>query len=397
MVNCSVRIVFNPQRVRQDGTVLLYMRVIIDRKKKDLDLKVYWELSRFDLKKRRCIPRFKEDQKCTDYNLLLGDAEAKANEIFIHYRLKRLDLSLEIFLVEFSSTLNKSDFLKYMEEKINLRYRQGEIEESSRDNHMSTFRKLSLWKSTLSFADFNNRTAQNFDSWMHRKTGAKTLNARWACHKNFKTYLNLARKVDHLEFIHPYDFFKAKNEVGRYQPLTKDQFLQFLDIYQDPLLHPIHRVTLRAFLFCCVTGMRHGDLRKFSLDWIDGDFFDFVPHKTKRYGTRVRMPITKEALDLIADEIDEIGDTRLFQYPSEQKQNTYINEISDLLEIKASICFQIGRETFATLYMEHDGKLEVLASFLGHTTTQMSEKYVKIMDQRKKSESLRISRFMVRD
>jgi hypothetical protein len=129
------------------------MRVIIDRKKKDLDLKVYWELSRFDLKKRRCIPRFKEDQKCTDYNLLLGDAEAKANEIFIHYRLKRLDLSLEIFLVEFSSTLNKSDFLKYMEEKINLRYRQGEIEESSRDNHMSTFRKLSLWKSTLSFAD----------------------------------------------------------------------------------------------------------------------------------------------------------------------------------------------------------------------------------------------------
>jgi integrase len=109
------------------------------------------------------------------------------------------------------------------------------------------------------------------------------------------------------------------------------------------------------------------------------------------------MPITKEALDLIADEIDEIGDTRLFQYPSEQKQNTYINEISDLLEIKASICFQIGRETFATLYMEHDGKLEVLASFLGHTTTQMSEKYVKIMDQRKKSESLRISRFMVRD
>jgi integrase len=109
------------------------------------------------------------------------------------------------------------------------------------------------------------------------------------------------------------------------------------------------------------------------------------------------MPITKEALDLLADEIDEIGDTKIFQYPSEQKQNVFVNEISDLLEIKASICFQIGRETFATLYMEHDGKLEVLASFLGHTTTEMSMKYVKIMDQRKKSESIRISQFVVRD
>jgi hypothetical protein len=194
------------------------MRVIIDRQKKDLDLKVYWELSRFELKKRRCIPRSKDDQRCTDYNLILADAEAKANEIFIEYRLKRLDLSLEIFLVAFNCTLDKSNFLPYMEEKINLRYRQGEITESSRDNHLSTFRKLSLWKSTLSFADFNNRTAQNFDSWMYRKTGAKTLNARWACHKNFKTYLNLARKVDHLEFIHPYDFFKAKNKVGRSPP-----------------------------------------------------------------------------------------------------------------------------------------------------------------------------------
>lgn len=397
MVNSSAKIVFNPQRLRQDGSVLLYLRVIVDRKKKDIDLKVHWDLSRFDRKNRRCTPKSKEDQLCKDYNLILGDAEAKATEIFIRYRLNRLDLTLDIFLKEFYSNLDTSDFLRYMEEKIKLRYRQGEIEESSRDNHLSTWRKITNWKASLSFSDLNNRTAQTFDSWMQRKTGAKSLNARWAHHKNFKTYLNLARKVDHIEFIQPYDYFKSKQEVGRYQPLTKDQFLQFWDFYQEPLIHPSHRVSLRAFLFCCVTGMRHGDLRRFSLDWIDGDFFDFIPHKTKRYGTRVRMPITKEALDLLADEIDEIGDTKIFQYPSEQKQNVFVNEISNLLEIKASICFQIGRETFATLYMEHDGKLEVLASFLGHTTTEMSMKYVKIMDQRKKSESIRISQFVVRD
>jgi integrase len=54
----------------------------------------------------------------------------------------------------------------------------------------------------------------------------------------------------------------------------------------------------------------------------------------------------------------------------------------------------VGRETFATLYMEQDGKLEVLASLMGHTTTKMSEKYIKIRDQRKKEEAHRIASFL---
>jgi len=36
----------------------------------------------------------------------------------------------------------------------------------------------------------------------------------------------------------------------------------------------------------------------------------------------------------------------------------------------------------------------VLSSLLGHTTTKMSEKYVKIRDQRKKEEAHRIAGFL---
>jgi len=397
MINCSAKIVFNPQRIRKDGTVLLYLRVIVDRKKKDIDLGIHWPKNRLDKKTGRCLPREKEDLLCEDYNLILKDADARATEIIVKYRLKRLDLTLDLFLKEYHCQISTEDFYLYYEKKANQRYRSGEIEESTRKNHLSTLRKLKLWKPNLSFADLEAKTAQQFDNWMRLKTKCKSLNGRHAHHKNFKTYLSLATNQDEIQCINPYNFFKAKSEVGRYQPLTKEQFLQFWDYYQDPLIHPSHRIVLRSFLFCCLTGMRHGDVRRFSLDWIDGEFFDFIPHKTRRFGTRVRLPISKEALDLIADEIDEVGDVKMFRYPSEQKQNDYVEEISNLLEIKQKICFQIGRETMATLYMEHEGKLEVLASFLGHTTTKMSEKYVKIMDHRRKSEGLRISRFTVRE
>jgi integrase/recombinase XerD len=397
MINTSSKIVYNPQRVRMDGSVLLYLRVIIDRKKKDIDLKIHWPVNRMDLKKGRCLPREKEDKLCDDYNIILRDAEAKATEVMVRYRLKRMDLTLDLFLKEYHAQISTEDFYEYFEKKANLRYRAGEIEETTRNNQIGTLNKLKQWKPTLSFSELTHKSAQEFDSWMLRKTTCKSLNGRACHHKNFKTYIRFANMQDEIQCVNPYNFFRAKTEMGRFQPLTKDQFLQFWDYYQDPLIHPTHRTVLRAFLFSCVTGMRHSDVRKFNLDWIDGEFFDFIPFKTRRFGTRVRMPITSEALDLIADEIDEIGKDKFFSYPSEQKQNEFVDEISDLLEIKQKICFQIGRETFATLYMEHDGKLEVLASFMGHTSTKMSEKYVKIMDKRRKSEALRISQFMVRD
>jgi integrase len=397
MVNCSAKIVFNPQRVRQDGTVLLYLRVIIGGRKKDIDLKLYWPLDRFDKKNRRCLPLSKTDKHYSDNNIMLADAEARSTEIFVQYRLRRMALSLEIFLKEYHSKISRDSFIKYFENKILQRYREGEIADLTKASHLGTVNHLKNWKKELLFADLDDRTAIQFDKYLSsKKTDCNTINARWAHHKNFRTYLNQAKKKDKIEFVHPYDYFSPKTEMGRFQPLTKDEFLSMWEYYQEPLIHPTHRMVLRSFLFVCVTGMRHGDVRRVDLDWIDGEFFDFVPYKTRRFGTRVRMPITAEAINLMADEIDEVGRYPLFCSITEQKQNEIIDEIADLLDIKMKVCFQIGRETFATLYMEHDGKLEVLASFMGHTTTKMSEKYVKIRDLRKKQESMRISEFVKR-
>jgi integrase len=140
--------------------------------------------------------------------------------------------------------------------------------------------------------------------------------------------------------------------------------------------------------------MRHGDVRRMRMDWLDGDFIDFVPYKTRKHGTRVRVPASNYALNLIAEEMAEVGKEPMFCTAAEQTQNMIIREIGKTLHLKVNLCFQIGRETFATLYMENDGKLEVLASYLGHTSTKMSEKYVKIRDGRKKQEMERIEGFL---
>ncbi len=392
MVAASLKIVPNVSRIKKDGCAALYLRVIIDRASVKIPLKISWDHRLWDDKNQCCKPRHKDDKACADTNLIIKDALGRATEILVQYRLKRLSISLDLFLKEYRSNLNKEDFLVYYEQKVVVRLRNEEITFESRKNHLATLNHLKAWKKTLLFSEINEKTAYEFDRFLQKKTGSQTMNARWGQHKNFKTYLNQAKK-DRINFIHPYDFFKAKSEMGRFQPLTQSEFLDLWQYYHGIEIKGTNREVLRAFLFGCCTGMRHSDVRRFTLDWIDGDFIDFVPHKTRRFGTRVRIPVTKEAMEMIGDELDEVGRSPLFARISEQKQNKIIAEIAAMIGIKNPVCFQVGRETFATLYMEKDGKLEVLAAFLGHTSTKMSEKYVKIRDQRKREEAQRISSF----
>src|SRR5690554_3396204 len=156
MENCSAKIVFNPQRIRQDGTVLLYLRVIVAGKKKDIDLKLYWPLDRFDKKNRRCLPISKSDEKYKDHNIILSDAEARATEIFVQYRLRRISLTIETFIKDYRSNLNRDDIFTYYETKMRQRYKEGEITYESMKDHMVTLNHLTNWKKTLLFSELNN-------------------------------------------------------------------------------------------------------------------------------------------------------------------------------------------------------------------------------------------------
>ena len=388
----SAKAIINRKRIRKDGRARIYLRVIIARAVKDINLDVAWYPDLFV--DGQCKPREKKDKEADDINLIIADATAKASEIFIQYRLRRRSLNMQMFLSDYQSNIvNKDDFLAYYEQKMKDRLRDGEIEASTLDNHRVTLNHLRKWKKVIHFADLDERTAFQFEKFLLKKTGAQSINARFGQHRNFKTYLNLAKR-EKIEFEHPYDYFSAKTSPGRFLPLTQEQFQAIWDAYHDNIYIGTEREVVRAFLFCCVTGMRHGDVRRMSMDWIDGDFFEFIPYKTRRHGTIVRVPASKEALNLIADEMHEVGREPLFSRIAEQTQNKIMRQVGRGIGFKINLCFQIARETFATLYMEQNGKLEVLASFLGHTTTKMSEKYVKIRDARKKQEMERISSFI---
>lgn len=392
-MNCTLKTIIKSSYVRQDGKSAIYLRVTINRQTKQIPLAIYWYRDFFD---EKCIDKPGEEKQAYDNNLIIRDAHAKANEILIQHRLRRKAVTLDQFVNDFNLGLPSEDFLAFYELKMKQRLQERDISLATFKANQITLSHLKRWKKKLHFDQLDERSAYQFESWMQKKTDAKSLNGRWGHHKNFKVYLNLAKR-EKIDFINPYDYFTAKNQMGRFRPLEREHFMRLWHAYDSGIFRDSDREVLRAFLFSCLTGMRHGDVRRVALSWLDGEFFDFVPMKTARFGTHVRVPACREAQNLIADEIDEVNRSPMFSRISEQKQNEIISAIGRMLDIPMKLCFQVGRETFATLYMEQNGKLEVLASFLGHTSTKMSEKYVKIRDQRKKEEGERISAFIKKE
>ncbi|MDN5199933.1 phage integrase SAM-like domain-containing protein [Fulvivirgaceae bacterium BMA10] len=105
---------------------------------------------------------------------------------------------MESFLTEYYSKLSKEDLNAYMESKAKQRYRDGEIEWSTYQAHLKTYRKLLHFKQVTLFHELDNNWANKFDAFLkkHIQSRDKT-NSCWVHHKTVKAYLKLVRR-DHI-------------------------------------------------------------------------------------------------------------------------------------------------------------------------------------------------------
>lgn len=205
-------------------------------------------------------------KRAKDYNLLIGQALAKANEVFVSWRLSQQVLTLERFKQDFSTAGSKDDFLAYFKAKVTERYRKGKIIETTKKNHFSTYNALVDFHPYIPFNTLTTDFADDFDAYL--KKYVRSLNTRWGRHKDVKTYLPLAKK-DRMKFEDPYADFKNKEEAGQWKPLRSIE-LSDLEAYYTigGLLYykmcapcMVHRQVLARFLFSCFSSLRLGDLK----------------------------------------------------------------------------------------------------------------------------------------
>lgn len=374
----SIKLKIDSKRPRKDKSCAVYLQVIIDRKKIHIGLELSWPPDRFN-ENGGCLPRMKKDPLVDDYNILINNARAKANQIIMDYRIKDKPINIELFEREYYSKVSKVDFVKYVEIRSKERWGRREISDLTLKHEKMVLQKLKDYKGVILFRELDSQWAVDFD--FHLKKLRLKTNSRWGIHKVVKTYLIMAGKMHDIEFVNPYNFFKNSTEESELEPLTKDELRKLTDYYFSDETNQKERIVLRRFLFSCATALRISDLKSLTMDNFTADGkMTLKPIKTERYGTKViNKPLNDLALVLLGDEIKEATDRRLFHRYNEQYSNDLLKKIAqkDAIGIKRRIYHHVGRATFASLYDQAGGNHRSLMEYMGLKKMNTLMRYVK--------------------
>jgi len=169
----------------------------------------------------------------------------------------------------------------------------------------------------------------------------------------------------------PFMLYKAKyvkKEVIFLTPeelkkLEKHNFLQTrLTLVQD------------LFVFSCYTGLAYNELSRLDKSHIIKGFDNnlWIQMKREKTNKPFSVPLLPKPLILI-NKYRETG-SKVFPVISNQKYNSYLKELSDIVGIDKKLTTHIARKTFAsTVLLYNDVPMEIVSELLGHSNMKITQ------------------------
>jgi len=200
-------------------------------------------------------------------------------------------------------------------------------------------------------------------------------------HSRFRTVLIKALNEDIIP-KNPYARFKLKDTKTRRDYLTTEEIelLKKHKLNNNQSLSKVRDI----FLFSCYTGLRFTDAINLRMDdiIIGEDGVRFISLKMRKTKDFIQIPLIEDALEIIKRYNDH-PDREVLGYVlpriSNQKINTYLKELANLVGIRKTITHHVGRHTFATQALNRGIPVEVVQKLMGHTDIQTTQIYAKLL------------------
>lgn len=244
-----------------------------------------------------------------------------------------------------------------------------------------------IHKPTLALGDVDKTICRGFISFLrtaeNRTTGEGTISGTTA-HQymtELGTALNYAVREGYIN-KNPLRDIPAKEKIPR-----DDKEREFLTIEELKKLinTPWAREDVRvAFLFSCFTGLRLGDIKKFSAQHIyksaDGsmEYICMDMNKTKH---DVIIPLSDEAKKWLPESKGK--DVPYFTLPCDSTIGWNLDKWTEKAGIEKHITFHCARHTFATMMLTLQSDIYTTSKLLGHKHVQTTEIYAKVIDKKK--------------
>ena len=141
------------------------------------------------------------------------------------------------------------------------------------------------------------------------------------------------------------------------------------------------------YLFSVYTGLAYHEAftlqRKHIIKGFDKELW--INMKRGKTGKDFEVPLLPKAIEIIK-KYGELGNDDSYILPrmSNQKMNSYLKEIADIIGIKKRLTHHTARKTFATtILLYNDIPIEIVSSLLGHSSIAITQKhYAKVVNKK---------------
>jgi integrase/recombinase XerD len=182
----------------------------------------------------------------------------------------------------------------------------------------------------------------------------------------------------------PFHLYKNKKYKTVIVYLTDEELKQLeKHTFSQPRLQQVKDL----FIFCCYTGLAYAEMSNLTTKNIEIGFDgkEWIQMIRKKTNRKISIPLLPKAKDIL----DKYND--VLPVISNQKFNSYLKKISELLGIDKKLTHHIARKTFATTVLLYNNvPMEIVSELLGHTNMNVTQAHYGKVVQKKVSEQINI-------
>lgn len=199
--------------------------------------------------------------------------------------------------------------------------------------------------------------------------------------KNFKKITLLAMTKGWLK-TDPFAQIQFHLEKVHRDFLEKHELKKLLE---KPLDIPRMARVRDIFCFCCLTGLAFTDVQQLKPEHIvlDINGMQWLRKPRQKTGNMCNIPLMDKAQEILLRYREDsycLLHGVLLPVCSNQKMNAYLKELADICGIRKRLSTHTARHTFATLTLASGATIDNVAKMLGHSNTNMTRHYARILD-----------------
>jgi len=388
----NILFVINKRKANSKGVCVLLCRLTYNKNRKTFSSGLFVNPDHWNSKKQKVLRNIEQSKFINTQMSLIKNQLNQAflllqiqKEIFdvddIYKIHKGEELTEEIKIVEYFKT-----FLSKLEKLIGIDIKLATLHKYSKVcDHIEDFVKWKFKKRDILISSIEPTFIDDLEYYLKTEKHNCQVTVNKALQR-FKRVLREAQGERIIDY-NPFILHKPKRVQNSIIFLSSEElFLLENYNFKQTRLEQVKD----CFIFCCYSGLAYNEMANLSTGNIVEEFDGNLWIKTVRMKTskEVSVPLLPKALGIIERYSIEDGE-KLFPNISNQKFNSYLKEIADIVGINKRLTHHTARKTFAsTVLLYNDVPMEIVSELLGHSSMAITQAYYGKVVQKKVSDEM---------